>query len=105
MKTSEFMELVDAAGDAKRSLQSCQATERDAECARVQMAVRRLRDAEWPSRLSADDKAKALRVITQANTEVVKAFDAMEDRGECKHDFVRSLDGGTLICRKCGGWS
>lgn len=105
MKISEFMELVDAASDVTRSIRSCQAIERDAECARVQMAVRRLRDAEWPSRLSADDKAKALRVLTQANTEVVKAFDAMEDRGGCKHDWCRSLDGGTLICRKCGGWS
>jgi len=72
MNTAQFRELVDAVSDAKRSLQSAVASEREAEACRVQRWVRELRECKWPKRLKDGDRQRALRAMDQANEEVAK---------------------------------
>ena len=70
MTIQEFRDVVDGVADARRSLQSCQPSERDAEACRVQGWVRQLRECQWPSRLSGSDRQRALLVMENANAEV-----------------------------------
>ena len=87
MRVDEFRELVDAVFDAKRSLQSATDSEREAEAVRVQLWVRRLRDCQWPKRLSNSDRQKAMRVMDQANAEVASTYQSSSAEADDHSNF------------------
>lgn len=74
MTTSEFKELVSAVFDAVTSFRGCRVDEQEKELCRVQAWVAKLRECQWPKRLSDRDRQRGLL--------------AMKKASECVADFV-----------------
>jgi hypothetical protein len=72
MMTGEFIDMVDGVDDARRGLQSAQASERDAEACRLQRLVRELHSATWPTRIAVKDHLRSVRVMSAAVEELAK---------------------------------
>jgi hypothetical protein len=67
MTTAEFKDTVSGVFDAVASYRGCRIDEQEKEICRVQLWVAKLREGQWPKRLSDSERQRGLLAFKKAN--------------------------------------